>query len=178
MDDYDTPAWVTEALLANYPLMAGNILEPCAGSGAIIEVLRRHRPGSRITAVEIRETERGRLKSLADRVHIADFLTWKPEGEYGTIITNPPFCIAQEVIERCFSFRPQAGEIVMLLRLGFLESKKRVEFWRKYPLSELLVITPRPSFDGAGSDKTAYGWFVWNSNEGQRIKVITRRAAS
>jgi hypothetical protein len=57
----------------------------------------------------------------------------------------------------------------MLLRLGFLESKKRREFWRRHPLTQLYPLIERPSFTGSGTDATAYGWFVWSN---QRVKLI------
>jgi len=92
--------------------------------------------------------------------------------KYKTIITNPPYSIAQEFIEKCFKIADQNTEIIMLLRLAFLESKKRYEFWQKHPVSELYVLSKRPSFTGGGTDATAYAWFVWKNTKEQKIKVI------
>ena len=65
------------------------------------------------------------------------------------------------------------GKLVFLLRTAFLESKKRYEFWQENPLSDLLVLSKRPSFTGKGTDATSYSWFVWDkSKKEQRIKVI------
>jgi hypothetical protein len=92
--------------------------------------------------------------------------------KYKTIITNPPYSIAQEFIEKCFEIANQETEIIMLLRLAFLESKKRYEFWQKHPVNELYILSERPSFTGKGTDATAYAWFVWNGSDKQKIKVI------
>lgn len=59
----------------------------------------------------------------------------------------------------------------MLLRLAFLESKKRCDFWQKHPVSKLYVLSERPSFTGAGTDATAYAWFVWNKEQSM-IEVV------
>ena len=54
-----------------------------------------------------------------------------------------------------------------LLRLGFLESKKRGPFWDAVMQDKLLrkvwVLRERPSFTGGGTDNSAYGWFHWDT---------------
>ena len=94
------------------------------------------------------------------------------KGKYKTIISNPPYSVAQEIIERCFKIANEDTEIIMLLRLAFLESKKRYNFWQKHPVNGLYVLSQRPSFTGKGTDATAYAWFVWNNTGTQNIKVI------
>jgi len=148
------------------------MLECCAGDGVVIKAIKDFfRRDFVVDAVEVREEEEPGLIQYADDVYIQDFLTFAPSKEYKTIITNPPYSIAQEIVEHCFEIAPDA-EIIMLLRLAFLESKKRKEFWQKYPLSELYVLSERPSFTGKGTDSTAYAWMVWNKNKYQRIEVI------
>ncbi len=177
--DYQTPAWVVDLLLNENPLIGTEILEPCAGSGTIVEVIKQRRPRARVTAVEVRSEEENSLwLSGADEVHIADFLTWKPAAvQYDTIITNPPYRNAQEIIERCFDIADSGTQIIMLLRLAFLESQKRFAFWQKYPVSRLYVLSERPSFTGRGTDATAYAWFVWGKSITQRVKVLSRKEA-
>ena len=79
-----------------------------------------------------------------------------------------------EFVEKCFeiSDADENTEIIMLLRTAFLESKKRYEFWQKHPLSELYVLSKRPSFTGKGTDATSYSFMVWNNKKEQKIKVI------
>lgn len=171
-DFYITPRWVIDTLLDNYDLRSGWILEPCAGDGAICKVLRGRSPevwdGS-LYAVEIRGEEQDTLRMYCDDVLIKDFLKVSPgDFEYpmpsapGTIITNPPFSIAKEIIEHCFELADEGTEIIMLLRLGWLESEKRREFWEKHQNVSLITLANRPSFTGDGTDFSAYGWFIWN----------------
>ncbi len=173
-DFYETPAKAVETLLRVHYLR-GPILEPCAGSGAIAKAIRQyydHRPKLDITAVEIREEERAALEPLA-RVHIADFLHWQPDRQYGTIITNPPFSLAEQVIERALQIAGPRTEIVLLLRLAFLESQRRQALWQRWTLRRIYVLSQRPSFTGAGTDATAYGWFLFQRGHKTRnIQVI------
>lgn len=170
---YETPAWVVNALLEHHLLRRqAVILEPCAGSGAIARQLLYRYPGEvEIHAVEIREEERARLLEVSHHVHIADFLTWQPDAQFDYVITNPPFSIAQDVVERALEIA-NGAEVIMLLRLAFLATQDRYEFWQKHPLSELLVLSARPSFMGKRSDYSEYAWFVWNAGSRQRIEII------
>ena len=75
------------------------------------------------------------------------------------IVTNPPFSLALEFLEK--SLR-EAEVVVYLLRLNFLGSQKRKPFWEKNPPSHIFVLSKRPSFTGKGTDATEYAWFVWD----------------
>ena len=153
----------------------GNILEPSAGNGNFIIALReeRYNKYNPITAIELREEERNNLiNSGVDNVIITDFLSWKPDKEYTTIIGNPPYSLALEFINKCFEIATDKTEIIMLLRTAFLESKKRYNFWQKHPLNGLYVLSQRPSFTGKGTDATSYSFMVWNNSDKQEIKVI------
>jgi hypothetical protein len=52
--------------------------------------------------------------------------------------------------------------VAFLLRLGFLESSKRLEFWRRWPCRKVFVLAERPSFTGGGTDSAAYALFWWD----------------
>ena len=172
-DFYKTPYDAVEKVLDALGGFYGNeFLECCAGDGVIVRALRRNFEEINISAIEIREEEKSRLLYAgADAVDIADFRQWKPDGKIDVIITNPPYSIAQEIIEHCFEIAPEA-EIIMLLRLAFLESKKRKSFWGKHPVTQIYVLSERPSFTGKGTDATAYAWFVWSKSREPKIKVI------
>lgn len=95
------------------------------------------------------------------------------EEKFDLIIGNPPYSLALEFTEKCLSLLSDEGKLVFLLRTAFLESKKRYGFWQREPLSELYVLSKRPSFTGKGTDATSYSWFVWDkSKDTQKIKVI------
>ena len=173
-DFYATPLSVVHNFLDNHTLKDGNILEPTAGNGNIVAAIREREKESKhhITSVEIRKEEYNNLCKYSDKVVIGDFLTWQPTDTYKTIISNPPYSIALEIINKCFEIIDKDTEIIMLLRLAFLESKKRYEFWQKHPINKLYVLSQRPSFTGKGTDATAYAWFIWNQSSKQEIRVI------
>lgn len=172
-DFYATPEKVIHNLLNHYKIKDGEILEPSAGNGNFTKVIKE-REGDKvfITSLELREEESENLKEYSDNVIITDFLKFKTNKKYGTIIGNPPYSLAMEFIEHCFEIGDENTEIIMLLRTAFLESKKRYDFWQKHPVNGLYVLSQRPSFTGHGTDATSYAFFVWNNSGKQEIKVI------
>ena len=164
MDTYPTPSWTVRRLL-EFPLVnrlisAPNLicLDPCGGDGSIIRAARpAFATTTAFTAVEIRPECEEKLKRCADRVVIADYLTTPCKADL--IITNPPFLLAQEFIEKSISECPLS---FYLLRLNFLGTAKRVEFWKTHMPWAVFVLPNRPSFDPSkpgGTDATEYAWF-------------------
>ena len=177
-DFYPTPTETIDIFLKHYEIGKElTILEPCAGNGNIVESLKKI-GCKNIDAVEIRREE---LENLVDKVgigHVAicDFLTMNNKfllDKYDIIITNPPYNLAQEFVEKSLEVIKPGGTVIMLLRTNFLESKKRFSFWQKNKLNGLYVLSKRPSFTGKGTDATSYSWFIWTKNEKkQTIEVI------
>jgi len=166
-DNYPTPEWTIRLLLDNYQFKEGRILEPCAGCGNISKLIKEYYPNYELDQVELR-SEENNLK-LYGNVYIEDYLKWNNINTYQTICTNPPYSLAIECIKKSLSI---SNEVIMLCRLGLLESKNRYEFWQQYPVNKLLVLSKRPSFKGKGTDATIYGWFIWDGSNKQEIKVI------
>ncbi|TEB15152.1 hypothetical protein Psfp_02328 [Pelotomaculum sp. FP] len=174
-DFYITPDAAIDVLLNNYELKPGWILEPCAGNGAIVKAIHeRSNWDGGIYAVEIRPEEYDNLVKVGcEEVLIKDFLEFKlsdlkyaPPCPPRTIITNPPFSIAQKIIEKSFDISTYPDtDIIMFLRLGFLESKNRAEFWLSHKDVSLITLKKRPSFTGRGTDFAAYAWFIWNGEQ-------------
>lgn len=185
-ENFPTEAWVVKALLDELPLPTwrGRWLEPCAGEGAILNAVHdwidEEKRGLPPTwdCVEIRREGADYLDRMSknptcpidiDSVWHGDYLTWdcRPAGKYDVVISNPPFSIAMEIIQK--SFQLTNGHVVMLQRLNFLGSKKRAPFWWKYPPDIYVLGMNRPSFKADGStDSIEYGWFVWPPGERQR----------
>lgn len=151
-DWYQTPAWATTSILNALSHGAPDwsprrILEPTAGKGAIVKVLRERFPGAEIHACEL---DRGRASQLldagADRVWTGDFADYDSKGcTYDLIITNPPFTVAIPIIERCFPHLAPSGLNVHLLRQAILASDKRVPFWRRHAAQQN-ILPRRPAF--------------------------------
>jgi hypothetical protein len=102
------PGWVTEALLPHLPERR-TIWEPAAGSGK----MSRELEGFAGTVIS------------SDIAEGQDFLTF--EGfDGGAIITNPPYELATEFIERALFLTASSGLVAMLLRTDFAHAIESV----------------------------------------------------
>lgn len=164
LDQYDTPKHTIQSLLdvhrIRYP-----VLEPCAGNLAISNMIERHPTEVVTNDVNI---------DSPSELHY-DYLDRDGFRYYGfsTIITNPPFNIAQEIIERAIGDVIIGGEVIMLLRLNFLGTIKRKRFWKYAPLKHIYVLSKRPRFHSSG-DSVEYAWFIFERGYTGKttIKVI------
>ena len=85
------------------------------------------------------------------------------------IITNPPFYLAEQFVRKSLSC---ATHVAMLLRLAFLETRKREALHEEFP-SDVYVLSRRPSFMSNGAtDSCAYAWFVWGPGRGNRWEIL------
>lgn len=165
-DYYPTPAYCVWRLLDGVKLWPGRWLEPGAGTGAVI---RATRGDPRVAAVRWTAVERraAACRDLAnelragDRLVQADFLRHDfGRRRFDVAIGNPPYRYAREFIERALSLAPQ---VVFLLRLNFLASRKRVDFFRRVGMPDVYVLPDRPSFTGTGTDATEYAWMEFRT---------------
>ena len=142
-DNYPTPEFALQALSRELgPFLRGIALEPCAGDRRIV----RHFRMLTWTAFDIRDDPP------------VDFTTWSTFGRWDYCITNPPYPLAQQFVDRA---RACCDRVWMLLRLNFLGGQKRCEWWARNRPSHIWVLSKRPSFTGAGTDRTEYAWFGW-----------------
>lgn len=178
-DFYATPGHVTRAILPHLPTH-GKILEPCAGSGAIVhEVLRHGVMAEDIVAVEIDPLFSRRAGCGVARVKTADFLTLERHDfaagwfDLGLVIANPPFLHAMAFLKKSLELaKPTNATVAFLLRLAWLETAKRAQFHRDNPC-DVFVLSNRPSFSGDGAtDSAAYGWFLYGPGRGNRWQIL------
>lgn len=151
-DFYETPRYTIQSLLdvhkIEYP-----VLEPCAGTLAISRMLTEGDPY---------EVYTNDINPLASTQTHQDYLKTKIQANWmETIITNPPYSLAQEIIEKALKDVAEDGEVIMLLRLNFLGAQKRKKFWQNTPLKHIYVLSKRPCFLNKKSDMTEYAWFIW-----------------
>ncbi len=124
-DYYATEPKATE-LLMGLETFAPRIWEPACGGGHISEVLRRH-------GYEVRESD------IVDRIgnEVLDFLAGGGifgVGQWdGDIVTNPPYSMAGEFVERALECVKDGAKVAFFLKLTFLESAKRRSLFEKYP---------------------------------------------
>ncbi|HAP2625724.1 TPA: F-type conjugal transfer pilus assembly protein TraB [Escherichia coli] len=94
-----TPAPVCDRLVTLAEISnRDHILEPSAGTGAILRAIRDTAPEAMCDAVEINS---GLVRYLREnfngvRVQCGDFMEWQPVQYYSRIIMNPPFIHGQD----------------------------------------------------------------------------------
>jgi hypothetical protein len=95
-DTFETPNYAVDLLIPFIPKRIQNIWEPSCGSGRIVRRLEHYNYS--VFASDIREFPE------VDKVH--NFLeedTDVPHGDGWAIITNPPYSIKEEFIEKAFA---------------------------------------------------------------------------
>lgn len=165
-DFYATPSWCTRAILKHLPSFKV-ALDPCAGDGAIVKELRT--VYGRLVRVEGIELDRERA-TVADAEH-RDALLSEPWPRADLVITNPPYSLAMEFVERALAEVVPGGTLAMLLRLGWLSSQKRATFLREHTPS-VYVLPRRPSFTGLGTDSADYAWMVWRTGASATVVIL------
>lgn len=170
-DHYPTPgklAWaITQRLGQLVPAVVG-VVEPSAGTGGFIRASRHVWPGAEIIGVDVDPAmQQPMLDAGADFAIIAD---WLDVAAYGLVpgvlvLGNPPFGQARPHIEASIRALCTGDHAAYLLRMGFMGSRKRVDFWKRYPARYLVPLVPRPNFlrgkKGKSGDNSEYGVFVW-----------------
>jgi hypothetical protein len=133
-------------------------LDPCAGgdSGHPMSypaVIREAFEPEVLDSMDIRDDSPALIKG--------DYLELSGHG-YDIVITNPPFYLAKEIIEKALAEVNRGGYVIMLLRLNFLGSNGRLAFWQKHPAKKIYVHHRRMSFTANGkTDSIEYAHFVW-----------------
>ena len=162
-DMYSTPYSMTEQLLQNEKFdYKKTVLEPCCGHWAITKVLEKNFLSSNIEST--------------DKNDGFDFFDYTNSYDY--IITNPPFSLAFEFIQK--SKEITKDKFAMLLPLSYLHGQKRYESGVfkdvNYPLTKVYVFTRYPLLTDTiredGKYKTGmmvYCWFIWEKNNNLNI---------
>ena len=154
---YATHPSVTSDLL-KVETFSENILEPCCGGGFMAEVIKK--AGYKVRATDI--VDRGYGEGGID------FLT--SDFQIGTydIITNPPYNICVDFINKALKIAK--NKVAILLPLRYLTSAERYELLYKsnppvrvYVYIERICIAKNGEFEKyeRGTNPLMYAWFVW-----------------
>lgn len=149
-DFYPTPPECTIALLEflkKYNLIryGDNVWEPACGDGAMVNAMRK----------------KGYDAFGTDITEGYDYLTTDFSKECDWIITNPPFSLAKEFIERSLLFKKP---FALLLKSQYWHSARRYELFENHAPNFVLPLTWRPDFTNKGNSLLDMMWCVWIYN--------------
>jgi hypothetical protein len=157
LDTYITPPWVVRALIEHLPRWPEFVLEPAAGPGeCTVEALRKELPFSEIIGTDI-------------TVNAADFLTTPPPvTDIDAIISNPPFRLLDQFIERALDLMgPVAGQVAYLARATADSAQKRRQWFQHPAFATKVTLTERIVwFERTDGQKAApsedHCWLIWD----------------
>lgn len=137
-----------------------NVWEPACGQGHLSEVLKKNNIHGRSSDL----INRGYSDENLDFLAIDNLEQWN-----GDVITNPPFKYALKFVEKSLSLISEGSKVAMFLRIQFLETKERKEFFKNYPIKTVYVASSRilcamngefANYSKNGS-AACYAWFIW-----------------
>jgi predicted RNA methylase len=174
-DFYATPFTAVEAILNEIKLLDSTILEPAAGQGHISKVLKEYYPYNEIVSTDLIQREEKFGVPIQGGI---DFLTYDFGRKFDVVITNPPFNLAQEFIEK--ALKVSNDKVIMFAKIQLLEGSKRREMFDNTPLKYVYVFTKRVNplrngeeFDEKGkpwASTMCFAWFVWEQGyEGEPV---------
>lgn len=143
-DYFYTPTWVTELLLRHISFRGKIVLEPACGERHIVNYLK----GSGISCYGFDiKSSYDFLKTSKDKVRLT----------YDCIITNPPFSLKDQFIEKCIEI---GIPWVLLLPIQSIQGKKRNELFSKVEDLSIIIPNKRVAFiGGKNSPNFASAWF-------------------
>lgn len=176
LDDFPTPPWATRALCEWLQNPADELITG-----------RAHAPTTGVLSCREPAANRGHmvapLRVYFDRVEASDIFDYGagfavrdylfgPIGRVDWTVTNPPFRLAQQFVERAIE-TSDAG-VAVIVRSAFLEGVAR---WRGLfsvtPPTDILqfserVVMHKGRLSAKGSTATAYCWLVWQFGDPAR----------
>lgn len=156
-DLYETPEWVTHALIPHLPPVKLRIWEPACGSGQMVRALSGW---AEVSVAKFTDISTG-----------ADFLAWdRAAVEVNAIVTNPPYELAAEFCEHALRLmEPVQGVVAMLLRTDFDHAKSRTHLFRDCPaFAKKVVLMKRICWfvEADGKPKASpsfnHAWYIWD----------------
>ena len=137
-----------------------NIWEPACGDGNLANAMREL--GYTVHESDIHDYGTGH--------EVLDFLESGGTGVgwEGNIVTNPPYKIGKQFIEKSLENINEGYKAAFLMRIQFLESKGRHEFFKKHPPKFVYVFSSRirifknnDQVKYSGGQPLCYAWLIW-----------------
>jgi len=163
-DFYATDPKAVKMLFNKYKFNDGIFLEPCVGNGNIANVIKDTYKNSKVIGIDL--IDRGYENCIVD-----DFLTHEFNTYFDNIITNPPYSLGKEFVEKGMELLKENGKMAMFLKIQFLEGDKRVDMFKKYPPKYIYVFSKRMATWNNGepldpngkrwATTMCHAWFIW-----------------
>lgn len=130
---FPTPRAIVARMIKAADIPAGGrILEPSAGSGAILDEVRAAAPGCELVAFERHLSLRQILEAKGYELAGADFLEPAPMAIFDRVLMNPPFENGQDAehVRRAFAHLKPGGRLVGIMSPSpfFRSDRKSAEF--------------------------------------------------
>ena len=164
-DLYETPTWVTRALVPHISSRVRIIWEPACGvNGKMVEALNDK--GFDVFSSDI-EPNGPQMPStdFLRQMEMPNSLPW-----CDAIITNPPYELGTEFCEHAVRLMERAGGFVaMLMRTDFDHAKSRTHLFRDCPaFAKKVVLMKRIAWfvEANGKPKASpsfnHAWYIWD----------------
>lgn len=118
---FPTPAAIVQRMIDLADIQPGmHVLEPSAGTGAILKALPCVRPRGSVTACEINSDLVKGLEGECDVLICQDFLTTTWEDKFDRILMNPPFADGADIkhIRKALGYLATGGRLIAICAAG------------------------------------------------------------
>ena len=142
-----------------FPLLSElvDVWECAVGQGHLAKVLKKNKKLARVSDI----IDRG-----YPNTEILDFLEFNGRW-HGDILTNPPFKLSNQFLEKSMSIIQDGRKVCMFLPIRYLEGKARRRLFELYVPKIIYVSSGRlgcaknGDFENYNPRAIAFAWFVW-----------------
>ena len=179
--NYFSTPFVAIRTLMRHEKLPHVILEPMAGSGAIVKPLRD--AGHKVVASDLVDRECPDCEAGVDFLRMAE-----APSDVGALVSNPPYNACEGIIHHAV-YNLRIPKVYMLLRWAFMEGgnlKNQKGEWRRQildggHLAKVLLFRARlpymhrPGFEGKKLSNSGMpmGWFCWDLAH-QGVTIVER----
>lgn len=133
-----------------------NVWEPACGDGNLLPELSKKSLNVRASDIYMYGSN-----------EVFDFLSSDTVWD-GDIVTNPPYKLAEDFIRTALRILPTGKKLILLLRIQFLESSRRLELFKSNPpkfvyvhSSRIRIYKDNDQTKYTSTQPLCYAWFVW-----------------
>jgi hypothetical protein len=163
-DLYAEPGWAVDSML-DAVRFVGPIYDPCCGTSTIVSRCRAR--GLVATGSDIQDLGGNRVRDV-----------FTIQRRLANVVSNPPFILAERILRHLLPL--VSRQLVLFLRLSFIEAECRDDLFTQYPPSVILAHKKRVSCPPAVLDgprdrwggivqpansggKMPYAWWIWRA---------------